>query len=328
MRRRTVLMGLFALLLTLGATAVSACGTDERASAALIERALQRPVQSADITFDLTVDAEGAPGLEEPLRLRVTGPYRAGGGRRLPSFDWDVAFSGAGQNVSAGLVSTGENAFVTFLGNAYEVGEREVARKNRELARAGRDRPRGSLEDLGIDPRDWVVGAQDEGGEKVAGVDSTHLSGRIDVARMLADLGQVKRGASGRGHHRLSEAERRALAAAVEENRFDAWVARGDETIRRLDGEVELRAPEDRRESPRSGRGPLGALAAAERARIEFSLELTDVGGDQRIQAPANPRPLSELGRALEGMGREGAMGGMKGAMGPASASLTGHTGR
>lgn len=326
MRRRAVVLGSLALML-FGATGVAACGGADRQSSALLERALERPVESADVVVDVTVDAEGAPGLEEPLRLRLTGPYRSGNGRRVPSFDWDLAFSGAGQNVSAGVVSTGDNAFVTFLGSAYEVGERRVARKNRALARAARERPRGSLEDLGVDPRGWIQGAANEGDETLASVETTHLSGQVDVARMLADLDQAKRD-SRRGDRRpLTQAERRRLLESVERNRFEVWVAKSDETIRRLTVEVELKAPAGRSAPrPREGGGPLAALAGAEGARVELSIELSNVGGDQRIQAPANPRPLPELGRALEGMGRAGAMGGDEGPMGAArSGGWTGY---
>ena len=322
MRRRAVVLGSLALLL-FGATGVAACGGTDQQSSALLERALERPVESADVVVDLTIDAEGAPGVDEPLRLRLTGPYRSGDGRRLPSFDWDLAFSGVGQNVSAGLLSTGENAFVTFLGSAYEVGERKVARHNRELARAARNRSRGPLEDLGVDPRGWIEGAETEGDDTVAGTETTHLSGRVNVSRMLSDLQQAQAGSTRGERHELTQAERRRLVESVEGNRFDVWVSKGDETIRRLTAEVDLEAPAGRRLPPkrRERGGPLAALAGAERARVELSIELSDVGGDQRIQAPANPRPLSELGRALEGMGRGGAMGGSKGPIGAASSA-------
>ena len=325
MRRRAAVLGSLALML-FGATGIAACGGADRQSSALLERALARPVASADVVVDLRVDADGAPGVEEPLRLRLSGPYRSGGGRRLPSFDWDLAFSGMGQNVSAGLVSTGDNAFVTFLGSAYEVGERKVARHNRRLARSARDRSRGSLEDLGVDPRGWIRRAESEGDDTVAGVETTHLSGQIDVPRMLADLDQAKRGSRRGERHEFTQAERRRLAESVEGNRFEVWVAKGDETIRRLTAEVDLKAPAGRRPAPRprDRGGPLAALAGAERAHIELSIELSDVGGEQRIQAPANPRPLAELGRALEGMGRRGAMGGPGGPTAGAAGNLTG----
>ena len=310
MRRRWAVLGSLALLL-FGATGVAACGGADRQSSALLERALERPVSSADVVIDLTIDAEGAPALDEPLRLRLSGPYRSGNGRRLPSFDWDLAFSGLGQNVSAGLVSTGDNAFVTFLGSAYELGERKVARHNRRLARSARQRTRGSLEDLGVDPRGWMRGAGSEGDDAVAGVETTHLSGQIDVPRMLADLDPAKRGSRRGERQELTAAERRRLAESVESNRFEVWVAKDDETIRRLTAEVDLEAPAGR-PAPRAPEraGPLAALAGAERAHVELSIELSDVGGEQRIQAPADPRPLDELRRALEGMGRRGAMGG------------------
>ncbi|MBA2579431.1 MAG: hypothetical protein H0V03_01055, partial [Thermoleophilaceae bacterium] len=65
------------------------------------------------------------------------------------------------------------------------------------------------------------------------------------------------------------------------------------------------------------------------RSRLTSSGEEEDepehgVDGEQRIQAPANPRPLAELGRALEGMGRRGAMGGPGGPTAGAAGNLTG----
>ncbi|MBA2581451.1 MAG: hypothetical protein H0V03_11510, partial [Thermoleophilaceae bacterium] len=56
MRRRAAVLGSLALML-FGATGIAACGGADRQSSALLERALARPVASADVVVDLRVDA-------------------------------------------------------------------------------------------------------------------------------------------------------------------------------------------------------------------------------------------------------------------------------
>ena len=40
----------------------------------------------------------------DPIRFKLAGPYRSGGDRRLPAFDWEVSLSGGGQSIAAGLI--------------------------------------------------------------------------------------------------------------------------------------------------------------------------------------------------------------------------------
>lgn len=76
--RRLVLAPLAVLVLV-----VAACGQEE---ASVLDRALENPVQSAQVSMRLSaVRASGELGSVE-----VSGPMRSNGPKRLESFDWRV----------------------------------------------------------------------------------------------------------------------------------------------------------------------------------------------------------------------------------------------
>jgi len=172
-----------------------------------------------------------------------------------------------------------------------------VRRANRALRR-NRSR-NSSLSELGFDPRGWLADAQDEGEADVAGVETRHVSGTLDVESVLRDFnrfvrrsGQAVGGATGQAAPaQLSAAQIRTITNAVENPTFDVYVGKDDGLIRRVSGRIEFEVPE-------SSRAELGGIEAG---AVEFSLELADVNGDQEIEAPARARPLSVLTRSLGG---------------------------
>ena len=57
-----------------------------------------------------------------------------------------------------------------------------------------------SLCELGFDPRGWLADAQDEGDADVAGVETNHVSGALDVESVLRDFNRfVRRSAAAVG---------------------------------------------------------------------------------------------------------------------------------
>lgn len=275
--------------------ALTACSGDDRDTAATLDRAFSQPVQTADVTLDLRARVRGSRELEDPMRLRARGPFVSGGSSEIPSVDWDVTLDGRGTGFSARAVSNGDNAWVEVLGTAYEVGEDAVARVNRRLERQEHDR-RG-LEELGLNPRRWLVDPREDGDEEVAGVDTTHFSARLDVARFLDDVeaAAVRAGRPEKAG-KLTPEERRQIVDAVDDAGFDVWVGKDDDVIRRLTAELEFDVPEKAR----------GRHHGVESGEMSFLLELADVGGDQeqRIRVPRGARPIEELLEALGSGGR------------------------
>jgi hypothetical protein len=152
-------------------------------------------------------------------------------------------------------------------------------------------------------------------------VETRHFSGALDVESVLRDFnrfvrksGQAVQGATGEDPPRqLTAAQIRSIAGAVQNPRFDVYVGEKDGLVRRVSGRVEFEVPE-------SGRAELGGI---EKGALEFSLELSDVNGQQEIEPPAKARPLSELTRSLGG---QSALEGLSGGLEPESSDDLGES--
>ncbi len=279
-----------------GALALAACGGggNDKDARELLDRAFRKEIKSADLKVDAQLQVKGSESLDRPVRIRAGGPYRSNEGK-LPSLDLDLRVNagGGGQTVETGFLSTGDRSFVKFQGVYYEQPRSEVARTNRLLRDRGK---RGSLKALGLDPRSWLREAKEEGTEEVAGVETVHVSGRLDVENLVRDFNDFLRrsgrslsGATGAAPKPLSDSDVKKVSEVVEDPSFDVYVGEDDDIVRRVSGRLELEVPEEDRDS----------VGGIEGGAIEFSIEFADVGGDQKVQVPSNARPLSDLTRSL-----------------------------
>jgi hypothetical protein len=293
---RRLLLPLLFLVLT-----VASCGggDDTQDVEGLVDTAFSHEMTSADMKVDAEVQLEGSPVFDRPLRIQATGPFRTNKGK-LPSVDLEVEIGsdGGGQTVTTGFLSTGDRAFVKFQDVYYEEPASEVRRANRSFAR--NQRRHSSLGALGLDPRSWMVLAEDKGDEEVAGVETRHLSGTLDVQTLLSDLNRFVRrsgsavggamGGSARGP--LSRQDIRKIGEVVKDPSFDVYVGKQDQIVRRVAGRIEFDVPQDRRQE----------FNGLEGGKIQFSVEFRNVNGHQEIEAPREARPLAKLTRSLGGL--------------------------
>jgi hypothetical protein len=294
--RRALLVLLFAAL------ALASCGGggDKEDAQDLLDKAFSSSIESADLKVDASIQVKGSPGLEKPLRISATGPFRTNDGK-LPSADVElkIGTDGGGQTITTGFLSTGDRAFVKFQDVYYEQPESQVAKANRSIAQ--NKNKNGSLRGLGLDPRSWLGEAKTQGDEEIAGVTTRHISGTLDVEAVMRNLNTfVRRSGGALGDatgqtppQPLSEADIRQVGEVVHDPTFHVYVGKDDDIIRRVSGKIEFDVPEASRES----------LGGIESGSIEFQVEFADVNGDQEIEAPAHARPISSLTRSLGGGG-------------------------
>jgi hypothetical protein len=282
------------LLLTIAAAlGVAGCGEDESGGGgtagadarALLRQAFNTQIESGRLSLDAAVQLDGAGGEDEDFSLKLSGPFSSNGGQKLPSLDLDASFSDGGQSLTAGLILTEDNAFVSFGGETYEIGEELVGTLNRQSEEASEGRT--TFEDFGIDVSSWVRDPQVEGGGDVDGTSTTRVSGAVDVQRVIEDyaklageLGPVL----GSEPPELSDEDRERIEQVVEESRVEVYVAE-DGTLRRLTLDLEFQLPEDLRDS----------ADGIEGGSVKIDLTLADVGRPQRIEAPEDARPIDEL---------------------------------
>lgn len=285
---------------------LAACGGggDEQDAEALLDRAFSQPVPSADVEIDAELEVDGLQGLEDPLRIRASGPY-VRERDELPQLDMDLEIGtpGAGQAIQAGILSTGDRVFLKFGGVYFEQSQAQVAAANRRLARNRSDGD-GSLSDLGLDARGWIVDASVAGEEEIGGVTVEHVEGTLDVEALLNDLnGLVKRstGALGSGDtpQPLGKDDIERLSSSVDDPSFDVYIGKDDDVVRRISLNVDVEVPEGQRADVNGITG----------ASVQLSAELSDIGGDQQVEAPRVSRPISDLSRQLGGLGALAGLG-------------------
>jgi hypothetical protein len=302
--RRTALLLLPALL---AGALLAGCGEDDKKSVTdLLDKAFENPIGSADVKLDIEIELDGVEELQDPIEINLTGPYDSTGKAEIPSVDWDITVQAQNQSFNASLTSTGDRAFLGFQGTDYEVDRQAVAELNEQVA-ASRKREGGrDLSDFGVTARDWVIDAEEDGEEEVTGVETTHVSGKLDVTRMLEDLNTVVEEAAKLGGQtgqqappRLTDEQKEQVEDIVQDPSFDAYVGNDDERLRRLSADLEFEVPEDSREQ-------VGGL---EGGRISFSIEFANIGAAQPIEAPDDARPIDELTQQLQGL-LGGALGG------------------
>ncbi len=306
LRRRAAALLLAVAVLPAG-VAVGGCGGGDEGgnsddATALMDKAFSNSIKSADVKLEAELKLQGLQGVDTPIQLSASGPYIASKDR-LPQLDMDVKLGarGQGQSLETGLVSTGDRAYVKFGGEFYEQPKANVDAANRDLAK----RPKGKKNVLGINPGNWVTDAKTEGDKKVAGADTTHVSARVDVKKLLADLNDLARKSAGAvgGATAPKPLTKKQLADAtktVKDPSFDIYVSKDDQTIRRMSGNIELSVPDAERTKTKGISG----------GSLRFTLELGDVNGNQKVDRPAKSRPISDLARQLGGAAALGQLGG------------------
>jgi hypothetical protein len=293
------------LLVAAALLALAGCGGggDSKSARKLIDNAFKQSIPSADMTLNIEAKVDGVAQLQQPVKLQIAGPYQSNGKSKLPSLDWKVSVSGGGQAFSGGVISTGENLFVNFQNQDYEVGADTVAQLNSQL---GQQTGSGkTLKDFGIDPQSWIKNPTDEGDEDVNGVSTTHVKADVDVAKMLQDFNKTIDQAGGamgsNTPNQLTADQIKKVDEVVKDPKFDIYVGKKDDKIRRLSVKVDFEIPSDQQ----------AKLQGASGGTVSFSIDFAKVGEKQTITAPQNAKPISELQQQLGGLG--GGLGGLGG---------------
>jgi hypothetical protein len=238
---------------------------------AMLDSAAARPIPSADTEIDLVLRVEGVSQASDPIRLRLDGPYRSGGGVRIPSFDWRVSASALGFPVGGRLVSTGDNVYLTVYGSRYEVGEAGVAAANRRIAEAGA---------LRLQVRDWLGPARVTGEGNAGGVDCERIAAPLHSAQVERDLAPV--------------AAELGISTPAVSGSATACVGFDDRVLHELEVNARLRP------SPADSASLGGATAIHANATVVTS----DVGEPQQIVPPrGTSRPIRALFLTLRDFG-------------------------
>jgi hypothetical protein len=281
----------------LAITALAAgCGEESKPSnpRQLLEEAVAKPIESAEVDMGLSVFIPGFPILGSRLNLTAEGPIKPTAGDSLPTLDWKVKLTADGQAFPARFRTVDDRAFVDFMGLSYEadpelIDDLRLDDGGSDDASAGR-----SLEQLGINPADWLRRLRMEDGEEIGGDSTSKITGPVNVDAVIEDLvGGLE--SSGIGDRLseggdeaaklgdLSDKDRKKLEEAVTD--VDVQVNVDDEGYpRRAYAKLKFEVPKDVKE------------AVFKKGTITFDLVLEEVGDvDFQVSPPASPRDLDSL---------------------------------
>jgi hypothetical protein len=296
-----------ALTLALGVAACGGGSGDQASSSTDVNQLLSdtfkgnKDVKSGKLNLALKVDAKGAQGVNGPITMSVSGPFQSQGKGALPKFDIDFAFSGAGQDIKAGLTSTGSKGFVNFQGTEYAVSPQvfqqfkagfEQAQKNSSDKKQSQ-----SLSSLGLDPRQWLTNPKNEGDAKVGNDDTIKITGGVDVNKLLDDVNQALQKTKQLGVQgtqqlpsQLTPAQKKQVTDAIKHPKVEIYTGKDDKILRRMVVDLGIVPP----------KGSSGS------ANINFDLSISDLNKDQTISEPSGAQPFDKLLSQLQGLGLGG----------------------
>lgn len=316
-RRRTWV--LLSLLGVLAAALVAAgCGSGPQTAQSVLRETFgganrDAHVTSGRVTLVLDSNLAGVSSSSGSDSIRLSGPFESGGNGQPPKFDFTLSRSTGGQNVMAGIVSTGTQGFVRFGGKAYSLSGALYQRLRQITGSKNGGSIAPNLSALGIDPQRWLVNPRIVGDAQIGGTETIHVSAAVNVPRFLEDASRllsransVTQGQAG-ASLQLTPQQRQAIEKAVRSAHIDVYTGKDDKLLRKLDLRVVV-----------------GSSAGSRGGSLHFALELDDLNGDQTINAPANAVPLQTLINQMQsaagasGSGSGSGSGGTGGAAAPA----------
>jgi hypothetical protein len=310
-----------ALVALLGALGVAACG--DSGGGQDPNKVLKdtfsggKKVTSGKVELLLALKTEGGRNLGGPIELKLTGPFQSQGPKQLPKFDFDLSLLAAGRSFKAGAVSVGSAGFLKFQGQAYSVPDQVFAQFKQGFERAQAKGGTGQSQtfaSLGVNPRDWLKDAKDQGEQDVGGTKTIHVSAGVDVPKLLDDVNKIlskARGQLGTQSQRLptqlTPQQRKAVQDALQNVTFDLYTGKDDKILRRMTIKLKFKVPQAQQQRAQGLTG----------GELTFDLVLNDLNKPQTVNPPASPRPFSELTQAargaLGGLGLGGTTGGSTG---------------
>jgi hypothetical protein len=306
------------LIVLLAMTVLTGCGGGSSASSSTDVGQLLKDtfsaghsIKSGKLALSLRADTQGGTSATKgPISVTLSGPFQSQGKGKLPKLELQAKVDGAGQNITAGVVSTGDKGFVQFQGQAYALSDAIFAqfKSGYEQAQAQSSKQSGqSLATLGIDPQRWLKNPRNEGDAKVGDADTVKITGDVDVPKLLDDVNTALQrtkslGLQGTGSlpQQLTPAQKQQAANAIKKLSVEIYTGKDDKILRRM-----VLA--------------LTAVSKAQTVNLNVDLQLTEVNQDQTITPPSGAKPFDQLLGQLGGL-----TGSTSGSSGSSSSSGSG----
>jgi hypothetical protein len=275
---------------------VAACGGGGNSEdpQQVLQQTFNNPTSIQSGTFDLDFRIETSGG-ESPgsFEAKLGGKFASQGSGQFPKFDIDasVKAEGGSQSLSGtgGLISTGDQAFVTFQGTDYAVPQQlydEFTTTYAQLqGQSNAGKSANLFKALNISPANWLTDLKNDGTEDVEGTKTIHISGSADVSKLVEDLKAIaQKAGSAVGNVNTQQLDQ--LNDVVKTGDIDVYSGEDDKLLRRFQIHVDLKPP-------------AGTPGAPDSLSVDIQLNFADVNNPETFTAPANTKPLGDLFQSL-----------------------------
>jgi hypothetical protein len=273
-----------------------------------------KAIHSGQLGLAVAVNLQGVKSLNGPVAFKLDGPFQSTGTGSIPKFQFTLGITASGQTFTAGATSTGDKAFLSFLGNDYAVSGQQFATFRQGYLQAQANsakQSRSTLSSLGVNPLQWLTSPQTVGTDSAGGTTTTHIRAGIDVPKLLDDVQHLlaKAGSLGVSATRtvpstITPAQRASIQRDVKSATVDVYAGKDDQILRRLTVNVALT-----------------------NGSISFDLTIANLNQTQAITAPTNAQPLSTLLNSLGAKSGSGALGSLLGGSSGAGTTTAPSTG-
>ena len=291
---------------------IAGCGGDDSSSEdpqTVLDETFNNDTQvtSGDLSLTASVSADGDQG--GSFEASLNGPFQGDpdNANAVPQLDWTASLSGSGAGQSldfnGGLVVTDDNAYVEYKDQAYEVGTKaynELAQQMESQAQSSGADAQGTFQEqcsnaieqaggdasaCDIDFESWLTSLTNDGTEDVGGTSTVHVSGDVDVTKMLTDIGSLAASIPGADTQGIDPSQLGAVSGAVTDASVDVYSGEDDHVLRKVDANLTIDPTQI---------APEGAIPVSN-IQIQFSVEIDGLNEDQTIEAPTDAKPISEL---------------------------------
>jgi hypothetical protein len=302
MRSRSLLLILIAMLAVAGLVAGCGGGGDDNEASSSTDASQllkdtfsgKKDIKSGKLDVAVSVNA----GSQGTFDAKLSGPFESQGNGKLPKLDIDASLEGSGQDIQAGVTSTGDKGFISYNGTDYAVDDATFkqfkAGFEQSTKQASDQNSNQSLATLGIDPNKWLTNTKNEGDAKVGDTDTIKITGDVDVSKLLDDVNSALQKIKSIGGaqaanlpDQLTDADKKQAEDAIKDLSVEIYTGKDDKILRRMVVAMKLAAQNDT-------------------ADVKLDFQLLDLNEGQDISAPDNAKPLSDLMSQLGGLGLGG----------------------
>lgn len=275
-------------------------------------RQADKDVTTGVFNYRVTVTAKGvedagsaAVFLDRPII--ITGTARLDSEARVADLTMRLSAGNGSYTTEAALRWIGDKGWVQFAGAWYELPQKALDKVAEAEAKAehGQSDDKAALKALGLNPQEWLDGLSLDV-EELDGADVYRVSTGFDVAAIAGDVIAAVQKPGFReivAEHldaeemaefdakleqiqsdgKLAEAPGMA-AAVVRQPRAEVWVDTATHQVRKLSGSVTVVPPTE-----------AGDSAPFESLSVAVTVTADALGEPVQVQAPADPRPWSDL---------------------------------